>query len=301
MFSIGCLLSVLIIGTITTPFIGLIGGGGGWTLSYIILGWREVKQKEVVVIERLGQFLRIIKPGISILCLPGFIDKEKITKSLQSEPVTLYEDEPENKIDFRNGSARVVIKVYRNIDDTRLEQSVWNNVYITPSPDAWLEDALDDIIRPQLQLLTIDEAQVKKDDIARKVPDEDTANRAGETVKFPVRVFEETGYRLERVLITDIAISEADQAERRKSLEGEKEAEKYNQQVSKLVSGFKGAHGNREPTLEELRAIYARADMLVGLSALAGTKANVTLVSRDINGILPTLNVGGNSNNNSTS
>lgn len=297
LFSFGCLLSVWGIGVIINPIVGVFGGGGGWILLYISLGWREIKQQETVVIERFGQFLRILKPGISIVCLPGLIDKEKKTISLQSCPLTLYKDEPHNKIDFKNGSAQVIIKVYKHIDITNIDENVWRNAYVTDDPDAWLEDTLDDIIRPQLQEMTLDEAQVKKDAIAKSISSPTTTVNDGtdRQIMLVHMIRDQTGYILEKVLITDINLSKEDEHVRRQSLEGEKRGDNFNQTLKMLVRGFKDTFA-RDPSHDELKDLQQQTYNLISLETIKNSGSNISFVGKDIGSIMPTINVGGNTN-----
>jgi regulator of protease activity HflC (stomatin/prohibitin superfamily) len=263
---------------------GFISGAMLWGFTYLAIGLTIVPQQEVWVIERLGKFCRILRPGVSFLCLPGVIDKIRTNESMKLRRIDLYDDEAGNEMDFEDGSAPIKAQVWFNIGEE--DGDIEKFVYEVTNPKMWIEERFDDYIRPLLQHLTIDDAQKQKNQIATEA-----SNALRDSVK------EITGAILDKskgLLITDIVLSKETKEARAKRLEGQTEAEKSIKvgegYIKAILAIVKEAKKAKAPiTFDQAAEIYEKQR---GLETIGRTGANVTFVAPDIKGVLKTVNIG---------
>lgn len=263
---------------------GFISGAMLWGFTYLAIGLTIVPQQEVWIIERLGRFCRVLRPGVSFLCLPGIIDKIRTKESMKLRRIDLYEDEAGNEMDFEDGSAPIKAQVWFNIGVE--DDDIKNFVYEVTNPKMWIEERFDDYIRPLLQDLTIDEAQKQKNQIATEA-----SNALRDSVK------KVTGAVLDKskgLLITDILLSKETKEARAKRLEGQTEAERsakvgkgYIDAIMAIIKGAEDA--GTKLTFDQARELYEKQR---GLETIGRTGANVTFVAPDIKGVLRTINIG---------
>ncbi len=270
-----------------------------WFALYIFLGLRIVKQKEFLVIERLGKFYRVAHRGPRILCLPGVIDKIAMKNDLKLKRLDLYKDEPENKIDYKDGSARTLIQTWYRIsnsdfnekdDREKIDEDIVKFIYNVKNPEGRIEEILDALARPELQEMTIDEANVKKSEVAKKILKE--ATESGDT-KITLENIGVTIDPKKGVLITDIELPDSITKLRELKLEGQKEAERsaargggYAKTINAIITEAKKNDINI--TFKEAWEIYERQR---GLETVGSTGANITFITPDIKGIMKTLDI----------
>lgn len=271
---------------------------------YIAWGIRIIKQKEFLVVERLGKFHRIAHAGITILCLHGLIDSEKHKNHLRLRRTDLYADEKDNKIDFKDGSCPVKIQVWWKIGrigskkTEDINDDIFNFVYAAENPENKLEEMIDDLARPLLQCMTIDEAGKEKDKVEAEIINEAASNQGVGKSLLDIGIYLDP---TKGCLITDIILTNEVIKIREKTMEGEKEATKaakrgagYAQAIAAIMGEAKKAGATI--TFKEAREIYEKQR---GLETVGETGANITFVSPGIQGLMTTLGIGqtGNAKN----
>lgn len=261
--------------------------------AYMAVGLRIVKQREFIVVERLGKYHRIAHAGIRVLCLPGLIDSVKYRGDLKLRRLDLYVDEKNNQIDFKDGSCPVKIQVWWKIGDPTakkdedVDNDIYKFVYAAEKPENKLEEMVDAFARPRLQDMTIDEANIKKDHVAKDVNDDPGIKQS----------LSDIGSYLDPkkgCLITDIALTEDIVKLRKQEMEGSKDAVKaakkgagYAQAIAAIIEEAKKA--GKEISFQDAREIYERQR---GLETVGETGANITFVSPGIQGLMTTLGIG---------
>ena len=141
-----------------------------------------VRQQTACVVERLGRFTRIIKPGINMV-IP-FIDKV-------SPPVSLRIVQLDIKVDTKTED-NVFVKVPCAVQYQVNPDKVWEAFYTLEDPAEQIESYVFDIVRAEVPRKTLDELFLSKDDIS-------------EAVQASLqKVMDEYGFIIRRSLITDI-------------------------------------------------------------------------------------------------
>ncbi len=275
------------------PFAGAVFGGLGAGLSYsllsgvliwlaiiVALGFRVVPSMEAQVVERLGNYYRTLNSGPRIL-LP-FLDKVVNVVDLKKQEIRLYQDEGVNHAwDFTNASAGGTAKAYYKVKDP----VKWT--YAFSDPVGRIEERFDSTVRPMLQLLDIDNAQIHKTRISQWASDflrESMENNLGAEV--------------ERMLITDIDVPPEAQEARMKRLVGEKTAQEtrarqlgYAQAINDLIEELKagipeGVEIPYERLREEAMKIFEQQQ---GLDAVRNTGSNISLIGLDVPSVIKSL------------
>lgn len=264
-----------------------------WSAIYISLGFRVINPKEFLVIERFGKFYRIVHPGITVIC--GFIDRVVYNSNSKYQRKNLYQDEP-NNVDFQDGSAPVSMQVWWKIGDPaaemngdvkQLEEDICAFVYVATNPINKLEEVIDAFVRPLLQRMTIDGANIGKESVA-------SSAMADEGLK---NTLKEVGIYLEPkkgCLITDINLPPEIIKLREMQMEGKKDAERssargrgYAQAITAIMEEAKDA--GSKINFKEAQEIFERQR---GLEVVGSTGANVSFVAPDIHGVMKTLDIG---------
>ena len=152
-----------------------------------------VHQQENVIIERLGKFNRITKPGFHVR-IP-FIDKI-------AARVPLRTNREEFKIDAKtkdNVTIAMMISAqyhvsYDSGEGNVMQSGVYKAYYMLSNPISQMRDYLSDALRSSIPKYTLDEVFDKKDDIA---------NDVNATVSTMMRTY---GYEIVSTLITNIQL-----------------------------------------------------------------------------------------------
>lgn len=267
-----------------------------WLSIYCYFGFKIVANRDYLVIERFGEFNRIVHSGPRILCFPGLIDEVVASGTLRTKDIELFADEtPPYEVDFNDGSARVRSKAWycvasegcENIEE--INQAIYDFTYTLKDESSVrerIEDVLESSFVPLLQKRTIGEALVEKDTIAE--------GAVTEEVRGALKV---NGIHLinkRSFIITDIVLPEAIIKLRQKKLEGESEANKQEEQgagyaraIAGIIKAAKIAGENVD--WKTAQGIYAQQR---GLETLANTGSNISFVSPDIRGVQKTMGIG---------
>ena len=288
-------------------FIWFFDGAMVWATILLVTGIQFVPQTEVWGVERFEQYHRMLRSGMRFILLPGFIDrvKEANKVSLKDQRLDLYKDEANNQFDFLNGSAPVKVQVWyhlvqRDADGKDvLEKNLLKWLYAKSDPPNWIEEQLDDFIRPEMQGYTIDEAQTKKQSVATMAKNE-TRRVNGIDLEGAL------GVEVGRLLITDIVLPQDVIDARTETLKGEREAQKraaigkgYGDAIAAIMKAAKDS--GKDLSWEEAQALFEKQS---GLETIGRTGANITLVGENVGGVLKTLDIGNrrsNSGNTSSS
>lgn len=141
-----------------------------------------VRQQTACVVERLGRFTRILKPGFNMV-IP-FIDRV-------SKPVSLRIVQLDIKVDTKTED-NVFVKVPCAVQYQVNPDKVWEAFYTLEDPAEQIESYVFDIVRAEVPRKTLDELFLSKDDIS-------------EAVQASLqKVMDEYGFIIRRSLITDI-------------------------------------------------------------------------------------------------
>lgn len=287
---------------------GLVAFAGSvflWSALYVIWGFRIRGEKTWQTIERFGTFYRIIHDGPRLLCLPGLIDKVREEGVLQYGEIPLYSDadEKDNELDFADASAPVNAKIWGRVgrhDEIKDEKTLveinediyrWTYATEQGQQKKRVEEVMDDVTRPILQGLKLDDANKQKREVAKKIIDDEDGNLK--------KSLAQIGFYLnphEGLVISDIAIPPSVKKLREQVLEGEKDAERaarrgegYAMAIKKVIEIAK-KDGGGDITWEQARKIY---ETQRGLETLKETGANITFISRDVKGVLANIGIGG--------
>lgn len=295
-FTLGALLAGSAGATLPINIWGGFGIGVAiWTILYVLFGWRTVDQNTVLPIERFGIYSGFWPAGPAVLCFPGLIDREKEPVSLAAQEIRLYVDEdgtPRKNmaVDFVNMTAPVDAKVLWRIDPTAMSWNIKKFLYATDDALKYIADVCDDALRHALSTLTLDEAKAQKNTIAKELAQDPDITRALGRV----------GACLfgKGVLLTDIQLPPAIEAMQNLALEGEKMAGKTTliaRGQAQAIAALKMEAGKLGVVLTDEQAtdLYLKG---IGLDALKGSGANITLVGENVGSILGAL-IGNRSKN----
>lgn len=275
-----------------SPFIGVIL----WMAIYFKWGFRIVNNTEYLVIERFGEFSRIVHSGPRILCLPGFIDKIKDTGNTRYGELALFADEkdPPYRVDFDDCSAQILMKASirvgpqtGSIED--LDKAIYLYTYTIKNPierEERIEEILEETTMPLLQPLKLAQALIEKDDIAKKVTADQGVRSALEAMG--VELNPQKG-----LIIPDIILPPEVIALRQKKLEGETEASKQQELGSGYANAILGIiraaeKAGKTVSWENAQNIY---ETQRGLETAVSMKTNTTFVASSMQGILNMIGV----------
>lgn len=188
----------------------LIGVGA---LLFLFFGLFIVRQQQVAVVERLGKYLAVRKPGLHIL-IP-FVDRVSGRISLRIQQLDVIV-ETKTKDD-------VFVQMKVSVQFVVLQESVFEAFYKLDNPQEQIRSYVFDTVRAEVPKLRLDDVFEKKDDIAIAIRRE--LEEAMNTY----------GYGIIKALVTDIdpdmevknAMNRINAAERQKTAaEYEGEAER---------------------------------------------------------------------------
>jgi regulator of protease activity HflC (stomatin/prohibitin superfamily) len=220
-----------------------------------------VRTQEVGVLEDLGQFKRLLAPGLHFLCCPLQQIVGRLTLRVQQLMVTCETKTKDNV--FVQVSVAVQFKV--------LETGAYDAFYRLTSPKSQIQSYVFDVIRSTVPKLELDEVFASKDEVAGAVLHQLQA------------VMKEYGYEIRATLVTDISpdskvkasMNEINASRRLKEAASHKaEAEKTKQ--------VKGAEAEAEARyLSGLGVARQRKAIIEGL------QGSVVEFSQDVKGATP--------------
>jgi regulator of protease activity HflC (stomatin/prohibitin superfamily) len=259
-----------------------LGGSVLFVTLYILFGLRVVCNTEELVISRLGYYLRTAEKGPRLLCFPGIIDTIEGVVDLEEITRQLYRDESgevtsNHELDFGNDSAEVEIEAHMRITDSS------RFAFTSENPFRQVENIIDSMLRPLIQSLGIDAAQVHKSKISAAV---------AEWIREDLEVY--YGIYLIRILIVDIILSDETKIIRRRRLEAETDAQEEVARGASIGTAIRklrqelSQDAGREISFDEAKTIYQQR---LGLDTIEKTGANVTFVAPGVSGVLGTFDV----------
>ena len=219
-----------------------------WALPLLIVffSWFFiVKQQTVAIIERLGKFNRIAKPGLNF--------KLPLIETLRSHlSLRIHQLNVEVETKTRdNVFITIVIAVQYRV----LETKIYEAFYILQDPIEQIKAFVFDLVRAQVPVMNLDDVFSRKDDIADAIKNELEITMAG------------FGYEIIKALVTDInpdanvksAMNEINTAQRLRVAATERgEAEKIlkvkqaEAEAEAAVLQGKGIAGQRQAIIEGL-------------------------------------------------
>jgi len=285
-----------VLSTLVGVYAGAWGAGIGlafaWIGFCIFQGSIIVEERDVVLVERLGKYHRVYFRGWHIRVI-GVDSIRASGRLLQAKRLQLYADEENNlKMDFKDASASIDASIWyqignpkdvseRNLENLIVAVKAW--VYVYEDSEERIYNLVDGAIRPLLQQKTIDEAAGNLTGIAKTLIDE----IAPEMEKFGAYMPSDT----RRFIIEDIQLPDEVIVLRSMVLEGQKRAEESEKEAAGYWKAIKTIQDNLEIPFENARDIYQTQR---GLDTLEKTKPAITLVGKDLNGILGSINLGQN-------
>lgn len=269
---------------------GLLGGIL-WMAIYFYWGFEIVPNTDYIVIERFGEFNRIVHSGLRILCLPGIIDKIADKGTLRYKEKALFADaEKQYYVDFRDGSTPVIMKAsYRvgpqtdSVED--LDDAIYRFTYTMRSNEEReerIEEILESSVIPLLQALEIGQALLQKDAIAEIVTKDKKVLGALEAMG--VELNDKKG-----LIITDIDLTPEIIEQRQKKLEGASEAEKQSAQGLGYARSIVAIMKELAISEYEARSIY---ETQRGLETLEKVQSNISFVAPDLKGVHLAMGIG---------
>jgi regulator of protease activity HflC (stomatin/prohibitin superfamily) len=155
-------LSFFLTGSIPSLIFSIFLLGG--SLLFFLSGFRIIEQQERAVIEFLGRFYRVLRPGLRWI-IPG-IERIKAYVPIWQQPVPLFEERP--SIDFKLGGTAVLINPYvwiwpkgrKENDDREIDKSVAKMIYNVEEANyrKATREHIETTFRPTLNNLTVEEA-----------------------------------------------------------------------------------------------------------------------------------------------
>ena len=249
---LGCLFALAaykfndITGQSVSPLLAFCGGGAAWLVFYITRGFTIIPEREFTVIERLGQYYRVRRAGMHILCLPGLIDKRSLPERYPYRKEQLYNNLPNEEIDFLGGAtAGIVGECFLGI----IPGKEYEFAYSQQNPIERAKTLLNDEVRRFFQQLTVEEALVRRYAIWESIKE----NQGGELDTL-TKELKEAGVHLDNrrgVVVSDIILSPELIRLRELQIEGQKETLKNEALVGGYVSLVKGVANGAEITTEK--------------------------------------------------
>lgn len=264
-----------------------------WILAYIGPGIRVIPQQCWVVYERFGRFKSVAFHGIRWRNM--LLDKVKLEGTFRVESFDLYEDDAQAKIDFTDASAPITAKAYYSVGSPE-DVATQNQRALTKQVSLWTyryEDPrdrvatlLDGALRPRLQTQSIEEAQHNSDRLCEEAVN-DVRGEMAATGAYP---------SLKKALILeDIDLPAQVIALREQRLRGEADAQEMELElqgplraIQAVQKGWKPAEGQPALTFQEARDLVMESRRL---DVLLQSKANITLVASNLEGVVQTLEV----------
>lgn len=268
--------------------------GPGFGLAFVWIGFciyqgsMIVGQQEWFVIERLGKFKTVYFRGWHVRVIG--VDTVRAEGTLCAQRLQLYSDDNATDIDFTDASAPIDASIWYQVgnpDDIAnakwkdVAESVKAWIYTYAKPIERIEDLADGGLRPLLQAKTIDEASTDRNGIADTV----MGSIAPEMAKFGAY----SPSADKRLIIEDVAIPPHVIELREMALEGEKRAQESENEAGGYWKSIKAIKDNLSVSVEVARSIY---ETQRGLDTLEKTKPSLTLMGKDLNGVLGTISLG---------
>lgn len=260
---------------------------------YFYWGFTIVPNTEYLVVERFGEFNRIIHSGPRILNLPGLIDKiaDRGTLRYRELPIFTEDEGKPYVVDFKDGaSSPVVGKISYRIgpqDDSEksLDDAIYLFTYTMRNPterEERIKETIESEAIPRMQALELSEALLQKDSIANQVTMDEQVRGTLEAMGVELNI--KKGF-----ILSDISIPQEVIELRQKKLKGEMEAEEQSAQGLGYARSINAIQKSLEVSKEEARSIYETQRSLEVLGML---KSNVSFVASDIKSIQKTMGVG---------
>lgn len=276
---------------------GLWGVGFGlasmWIGFCIYKGSIIVGQQEWYIIERLGKFRVVYFRGWHVRVIG--VDTIRAMGDLLAKRLELYADEDAPDMDFKDASAPIDASIWYQIGNPvdiaeanktdkweKVIDSVNAWVYTYAKPEERIYNLVDGSLRPLFQDKNIDEASTDRNGIADKVM------LAIEEEMKKLGVYPPSDKK--RLTIEDIELPKEVIAYREMALEGKKRAEESANEAVGYWRAMKAIQENLGVTIEVARDIY---ETQRGLDTIRDTKPALTLIGKDLGGVLGTINLGG--------
>lgn len=269
-----------------------IGGVFLFLAIYFYWGWTPISNMEYLVIERFGEFSRIVHSGSRFLTLPGLIDKIVARGTLGEQSLILFaaENGKPHVIDFKDGSSPVDATASfsvgpRDAETGSIDNAIYKYTYAIRNENERrkrISMILESATSPQLQALKIDEALQQKDTVAEGVTAEKKTRDALETIG--IELNPQKG-----LIISDIELPPEIVEQRQKTLQGASDA------IKQQALGL-GYARSIQAIMNELNVDQERAIEIFqtqrGLEVLGTLDANVSFVAPDMKGIQVAMGVG---------
>lgn len=262
-----------------------------WLAIYMFIGLRIVQNMDYLVIERFGEFNRIVHSGPRILCFPGLIDKVVAQDTLRWRELPLFADEAAGyRVDFKDGSTPVSMKASYRVGPQggtpdELDEAIYRFTYSMKTikeREERIEEILESAAVPRLQALEIGDALLQKDSVAEQVTADSGVRDAIEAIG--IELNPQKG-----LIIPDIDLTPEIIEQRQKKLQGASEASKQSAQGAGYALAIKAIMENLEVDFKTARGIY---ETQRGLEVLGTVNANVSFVAPGMEGIQKTMGVG---------
>jgi regulator of protease activity HflC (stomatin/prohibitin superfamily) len=282
---------LIVVGSI----IGLWGAGIGlafvWIGFCIFQGSIIVEQQEYAVIERLGKFKMVYFRGWHIRVIGVDSIRGGAKGDLRAKQLKLYSETNPPNVDFSDASAPVDASIWRQIGNSddivagrweKVTESIRDWTYLYENPDQRIDDLVGGELRPLCQGKKISEANKDRDSIAHTVMEAVVQ----EMNKFGAY----TPNDKKRLVISDIRIPPEIIALREMALEGEKRAQESVNEAAGYWKAIREIADHLHITVQEARGIF---ETQRGLDTIRETKPSITLVGKDLSGVLINLGVKG--------
>lgn len=304
---IGLLTGVVVSTGFFAALFGLLAGCTIWAGIRLGNDLRVVQKQQFLVVERFGEFHRVYHDGLQLLLLVGIIDRIKSEDTLAYQAFEVYTGDAGAAIDFKDASAPVTAVTWFAIGDPKKKEKMvaddWAEIdediiqwtYAYEKVRQRIQEIVDGFVRPRLQNLTLDEAQVEKDKGGDKkekgLGDELRTDR---TVKAALKELGAYFDPKKALIISDIQIPDDLVKERARRLIALATANAD----EALAEGFK----NSIKTIKDAVPGVSEEDVLQAVLTRLGydtvQKLNVKdlqLIASDVGGVVRTLQVGNQS------
>lgn len=142
-----------------------------------------VRTQEVAVVEDLGQFKRLLDPGLHCLCWPFVSIVGRLTLRIQQLDVVCETKTRDN----------VFVQVAVAVQYRVLAEAAYDAFYRLTDPRGQIQSYVFDVVRSTVPKMELDEAFASKDDIAKAVLEQLQS------------VMLEYGYEIRNTLVTDLS------------------------------------------------------------------------------------------------
>lgn len=265
-----------------------LGSAFGWLGSCIFWGSMIIKQQEFVVIERLGRFKTVYFRGWHVRVVG--VDSIRDSGDLRAKRLELYADVKAPDMDFADASAGVDASIWYQIGNPEdIAKGNWEEVaeavkawvYTYQKPEGRIYNLVDGELRPLFQAKNIDQASTDRNGIA------DMVMNAIEGEMHKLGAYSPTDGK--RLTIEDIELPPEVIGLREMALEGKKRAEEAENEAGGYWKAISIIRDKLGITTQEARSIY---ETQRGLDTLREVKPTLTLVGKDLGGVLGTINLG---------